>query len=216
MIDLAEFAFFVAILQTLLRQKGSVPEVGNISGDPEFFSWSGRRKAVVSSFPTQTARTGLRQILRNIKLRRSACSHYISASAHLYQDNRKQNRIHLPLSLCLSLSLSVCLSLSLSLSVCLSVCLSLSLSLSVSLSFSLARWYASFLSLDLCLSVCLSVCLSLIRSHASFRSCHCKLFDLLVQVLFCWHTFVPFYRFYVVMSFYKMLQYFLSAYLLST
>ena len=102
------------MLQTKLRQKGSVPEVGNISGNPELFSWSGRRKTVVSSFPTQAARTGLRQILRNFKLRRSArwsaCSHYISASTNLYLDNRKQNRIH-PLSF--SLSLSVCLSLSL-------------------------------------------------------------------------------------------------------
>ena len=164
MIDLAEFAFFVAILQTLLRQKGSVPEVGNISGDPEFFSWSGRRKAVVSSFPTQTARTGLRQILRNIKLRRSACSHYISASAHLYQDNRKQNRIHLPLSLCLSLSLSVCLSLSLSLSVCLSVCLSLSLSLSLSLC--LSRSLAGTLLFSHSIFVYLSVSLSVSRSFA--------------------------------------------------
>ena len=36
-IDSADFAFFVAILQTKLRQKGSFPEVGNISGDPELF-----------------------------------------------------------------------------------------------------------------------------------------------------------------------------------
>ena len=154
--------FFVAILQTKLRQKGSVPEVGNISGDPKLLSWSGRRKAVVSKFPTQTARTGLRQILRNFKLRRSAswsaCLHYISASTNLYLDNRKQNIIHLSLSVCLS----VCLSLSLSLSLC------------------LARWHASFLSLYLCFSVCLSVCLSLIPSHASFLSCQCMLFDLLV------------------------------------
>ena len=99
----------------------------------------------MSKFPTQTARTGLRQILRNFKLRRSAswsaCSHYISASTNLYLDNRKQNRIHLSLSLCLSVSLS----------------------LSLCLSRSLARFFSLTLSLFLCLSLCLSLAHSLAR-----------------------------------------------------
>ena len=34
---LSGLRFFVAILQTKLRQKGSVPEVGNISDDSELF-----------------------------------------------------------------------------------------------------------------------------------------------------------------------------------
>ena len=113
----------------------------------------------MSSFPTQTARTGLRQIIRNFKLSRSArwsaCLHYISASTNLYLDNRKQNRIH---SLSLSLSLSVCLY------VCLSVCLCLSVSLSLSLSLCLFRSLAGTLLFSHSISI--SVSLSVSRSFA--------------------------------------------------
>ena len=115
----------------------------------------------MSSFPTQNARTGLRQILRNFKLRRSAswsaCSHYISASTNLYLDNRKQNRIHLSLSLSLSLSL----------------CLSLSLSVSVSLSRSLAGTLLFSHSISVSLSVSLSVSRSFPRTLLFFHVIVC-------------------------------------------